>query len=108
MVLATGCLDVTLRFTVDSDGSGAFEFDMDVSEEILQMTVAFGEFDSVQSACEDLWSETDMDSYPLGNLSMGDIGVEIVGETKWPMALIAEQPFKLHGQQIWQTPCMAK
>ena len=52
MVLAVGCLDVTLGITFNSDGSGSLEFEVEVSQEFLYEVVESGEFDSGRDELE--------------------------------------------------------
>ena len=84
MVLAAGCIEISMGFSVDSDGSGSYEMEMEFSQELLQMATAFSDLDSEQDgseeaareACDEMLSESDFDELPWGDTSLVESGVE--------------------------------
>ena len=60
MVLAVGCINISMDFAVNPDGSGSFEAELGVTHQFMQMAMAMEEGDSdlsVEEACHELWSE---------------------------------------------------
>ena len=83
MFVAVGCVSVTMDFTIDSDGSGSFEVEMSVAEELLQMAAAFQEGDaeiSAQEACQEMMQGEDAEGSPFEGLSFSGAGFEVEQE----------------------------
>ena len=83
VVLATGCVKATMDFAVKSDGSGSFEVEMSIAQELLQMAAAFQEGDvqnSAEEVCQEILQGEDAEGSPLEGLSFGGAGFDVEQE----------------------------
>ena len=84
MVLAAGCIEISMGFSVDSDGGGSYELEMEISQEFLQMATAFSDLGSEQDdseatareVCEEMLADSDSEGFPLGETPLEAKGVE--------------------------------